>query len=215
MNQETRSIGLLGAGAQASEMIDYAKELGISVDFQAVNPQYLDSKNAVKTIDISAPSGVDLEKPVIIAVGPPQLRQNLKEQWQGKNYATLVAKAAWVSQGAEILSGSMVAPKSAIATFAKIGRHVLVNLGVTISHEAVIGDFTNISPGVHIGGRVEIGQGVFVGIGAAIKNDVKIANGVVIGAGTVVINDVDEENAVVVGCPGKVIKVNPGWLDDL
>lgn len=209
------SIGLLGAGAVAREISDYAKELSTNVEFVAVDPDYLSERGLVRMIDILKPNKIDSMMPVLTAAGAPGLKKALVTKWLGSNYTKLVARDAWVSASAEISDDCVVAPMAAVGLDVKLGQHSFVNLGATLSHDVETGEYCTISPGVHIGGRVKLGDGVFVGIGANIKNDIKIADGVIIGAGSVVIKDIVDKNAVVVGNPGRVIKINEDWLDEI
>lgn len=215
MSSRSGSLGLLGGGAQAKEIADYVSEQGIPISFFAIDPAFMEKGASIKTLDITDPPNGSTEIAVLVAVGAPGLKKQLIAAWPGTNYTTLISKHAWVSKTAEVGIGSVVAPASSVATDVKIGRHVLINIGVTLSHDVVVGDYVSISPGVHIGGRVVLGNGVFVGIGATIKNDIKIADGVVIGAGAVVVKDILEVNTVAVGLPANVINRNPGWLYEI
>lgn len=211
----TISFGLLGAGAQAAEISDYAYENNAELSFLAVDKEYLHEPSFASTIDINQPTNEQLEIPIIAAVGAPAVKRQLLTVWQGTEYGRIIANTSWVSKLAEIELGVVVSPQAAISRSVYLGRHVLVNLGCRLSHDVEVGAYTTISPGVNIGGRVVIGEGVFIGLGASIKNDVKIAAGSVIGAGAVVLEDVMEENSVVVGVPGRVVKHNQNWLQNI
>lgn len=207
-------MGLLGAGAQADEIREYVERQGSRVEFLAVNLEHWGDEDPLK-IDILRPAHNKIGMPVIAAVGAPLVKKYLIEQWPGENYYRIAAQNTWVSNFAEIAPGTVIAPNSVVGHNVRLGRHVLVNLGVTLSHDVVVEDYATISPGVHIGGRVTIGEGVFVGIGASVKNDVKVAPGTVIGAGAVLLDDVEEENSVVIGVPARTLKVNDGWLREI
>lgn len=207
-------MGLLGAGAQADEIKEYVEQQGSRVEFLAVNLEHWGDDHPLK-IDILQPDEKQIKLPVIVAVGAPLVKKYLTEQWPGENYYRIAALHTWVSNFAEVGPGTVIAPNAAIGHNARLGRHVLVNLGATLSHDVVVEDYATISPGVHIGGRVTIGEGVFVGIGAIIKNDVKVAPGTVVGAGAVLLDDVMEENSVVVGVPAKTVRVRDSWLSEI
>ena len=85
----------------------------------------------------------------------------------------------------EIGSGSIIAPGCTLTTNIVIGRHVHINIGCTVSHDARIDDFATLSPGAHISGHVHIGSDVFIGTGACIINGSEGAP-LIIGAGAVV-----------------------------
>jgi sugar O-acyltransferase (sialic acid O-acetyltransferase NeuD family) len=207
------TIGLLGNGSQADEVESFL--VGQSkVAFRAVSGQYLDSESPAHLIDIAAP-GDNLKTSIIAAVGAPAIRKKMVGLWRGNRYSTLISDAAIVNKRASIGPGTVIAPGAVVTTNVTIGEHVLINIGATISHDCHIGNFVTISPGVHIAGNVKIGDGTFIGIGAVISNHINIAPGTVIGAGAAILADVPIENSVVVGVPGKVIKRNEGWLNEL
>lgn len=206
------TLCLLGNGSQADEIESFLdKDTGVSL--RAVSQQYLPKSNE-RVIDIA-----DSEKynnmPVIAAVGTPGVRRQMVEQWAGNKFHTLISERAITGHDLIIGDGSVIAPGAVITTNVIIGQHCLVNIGSTISHDSKLGNYVTVSPGAHIAGNTEIGDGVFIGIGAIISNKVKIASGSVIGAGTVVLNDVTEPNSVVVGIPGKMIRTNESWLNEL
>lgn len=208
-------IGLLGAGSQARETIDYCDEGNIDVSFLAVDKQFVIQDTQVRMIDIIHPNRRDVATGVIAAIGAPALKRDMIDLWPGSNYAALVSSMAWVSKKAHLEEGVLVSPNASIARDVILGRHVLVNIGVTISHDVKVGDYSTIAPGVNIGGNTTIEEGVYVGIGAKIKNGIHIASGAIIGAGAVVIDSVDQNNAVIVGVPGRQVRVNGGWLHEI
>lgn len=208
-----RSIGLLGNGSQANEIESYLPD-EVRVSFRAVSAAYLNSSSGQELINIDDP-GSFKSFDVIVAVGAPAIKKILIESWSGGTYRTLVSRDASLSKSVNLGNGVVIAAGAVVTTDVVIGDHVLINIGVTISHNCMIGAFSTISPGVHIAGNVEIGEGVFIGIGAVIRNDIKIASGVVIGAGTVVLENITTENSVVVGMPGKELRVNKGWINEI
>ena len=201
-------IGILGAGGQADEVKSILKNEPL---FCAVEEPYVSEAS----VNIDNMSDEDRMAPVVIAVGAPALKAYFSEKWQGKNFAKVIAESALIGESSEISEGSIVGEGVIITSDVKIGKHVLLNIGCTISHNTQIEDYSTISPGAHIGGNVKISKGVFVGIGASIINNISIAEGVVIGAGAVVTRDIEEVNAVYAGVPAVKIKVNDGWLREI
>lgn len=203
--------GLLGAGGQAAEIADY-----LSPDvpaFYAVEARFL-AASPDGSIDIDAPTTEHTGLPVVVAVGAPLLKQELVARWPGDAYATIVHSTAYVAPSASVERGCVVAPLAAVGSRSRLGEHVLVNLGATVSHDVVVGAFASISPGVHIGGNCTIGRGSFVGIGATIRNGIGIAPGTVVGAGAVVVSDT-VENGVYAGVPARLVSIRKEWLRDI
>ena len=192
--------GLLGAGGQAAEIADY-----LSPDvpaFYAVEARFL-AASPDRSIDIDAPTTEQTELPVVVAVGAPLLKQELVARWPGDAYATILHSTAYVAPSASVGRGCVVAPLAAVGSRSRLGEHVLVNLGATVSHDVVVGAFASISPGVHIGG-----------IGATIRNGIGIAPGTVVGAGAVVVSDT-VENGVYAGVPARLVSIREEWLRDI
>lgn len=205
-------VGLIGAGGQAKEVEQYLRDSGITPAFFAVDKEYVNTKNQ---IDILSPDEYEELTPVIAAIGAPEVRRKMVENWRGKEYYSVISKDAYIGKSVEIGQGAIIAPRAVLTADIKLGEHVLVNVAATISHNAKLGNYVTVGPGAHIAGAVELGDGVFVGIGASISNNVKIAEGSVVGAGAVVISDILEPNSVVVGVPAKLIRVNKGWLNEV
>lgn len=205
-------IGLIGNGGQADEAESYLKNA--SVEFRALSSEYVDNENP-RHVNVLTPDEYQRVMPVVAAIGAPEVRKKMVENWPGEHFATIQSEVAYVDETVRIGEGSIIAPRSVITTNVEIGKHVIINVSATISHNSIIGDYVTISPGVHIAGNVEIHEGAFIGIGAVISNNIRIARGVVVGAGSVVIEDVLTENSVVAGVPAKLIKVNEGWLSNV
>lgn len=203
-------IGLLGAGAQAREVLSYLPSA--TEVFFAVSREYLNPDDS-RQIDIRNPSPVQRSTPVICTVGPPALRRKLVAEWPGENFTNIVAAASYVDSSCEIGPGSIISPGVIITVDTRVGAHSQINIGSTISHDVLLESFVTVGPGVHIAGGVKIGNGAFLGTGANLINGITIASGVVIGAGAVVLEDVSTPNAVVVGAPGRIIRVNNDWLE--
>ena len=198
-------VGILGNGRHAAEVCSYIDE---DVIFYAVQKDYL-SKNC---INIELPTNKQLFTPVVSAVGSPAVRKKLLEIWKGNEFFIALSPGAIVDGTARIGLGSQVAPLSIIMTGANVGKHCIINIHSSVSHDCVLGDYVTLSPGVHLGGGVNVGAGAFIGIGATIIDGVKIASGVVVGAGAVVVRDLTIENGVYVGNPARIIKTNEGWF---
>ena len=209
--EEYGEIGILGSGGQADEAESYTSR---AVGFRALNEQYIDTENPAH-INILTPNEYQKITPVVAAIGAPEIRRKMVEDWPGEEFAIIREETAYVDNSAEIGEGVIIAPRAVITTNVKIGEHSIINVAATISHNTELGAYSTVGPGAHIAGNVKIGAGVFIGIGATISNGLEIADGVVVGAGAVVVNSISEPNAVVVGTPARIIKINEGWLREV
>jgi len=205
-------IGILGAGGQADEAKSFLKDTEVA--FYAVDEKFIDS-NIAEQIDIATPEEYQIMLPVVAAIGAPDLRRKMVEEWSGERFTTIIAEHAYVDKSSKIGEGTIVAPRAVITTNVEIGKHAIINVAASISHNCKLGDYVTVSPGAHIAGNVIFGDGVFIGIGAVVSNNVELASGVVVGAGAVVLNSVEQPNSVLVGSPARSIRVNEGWLREV
>jgi sugar O-acyltransferase (sialic acid O-acetyltransferase NeuD family) len=129
----------------------------------------------------------------------------------GARFLSLIHPRAWIGNRVEIGDGSIICAGSLITTDITIGQHVIVNIGTTIGHDAIIDNFVTIAPTVNISGAVHVEEGVDLGTGCVILQAKTVGQWSVLGAGAVVINDIDA-NVTAVGAPAKAVKSRPvGW----
>ncbi|MCM8757977.1 MAG: acetyltransferase [Candidatus Omnitrophica bacterium] len=145
----------------------------------------------------------------ITAVGDNNLRQKFVEKinsFKFKNLLpfTLIHPSVLIGRNVKIGEGSLVAPGCILTTYIKIGRHCIINVKSSISHDCNIADFVNINPGVVICGNVNISKGAFIGAGATVIDKIKIGAWSIVGAGSVIIKDVSS-NITVAGVPAERI----------
>lgn len=206
-------VGIIGDGGQSREVREYLRESNIEPSFLAVDREYVDGTPG--RIDILSPSDYQELTPVVAAIGAPEIRRKMVEEWRGGEFFTVISNQSYVGDTVRIGEGSIISPRAVLTASIEVGRHVIVNVGATVSHDSEIGDYATIGPGAHIAGGVKLGRGVFIGIGASVNNGVEIADGCVVGAGAVVISDILEPNSVVVGTPARLLRINEGWLSEV
>lgn len=158
----------------------------------------------------AANSGVQ----VVVAIGNPAAKRAVVaaiERSAPGRLATLLHPRAWIGNRVDIGAGSIVCAGALITTDIQIGRCVIVNIGSTIGHDAVLHDYVTVAPTVNISGAVTVGEGVDLGTGATIIQGKQIGEWTIVGAGSVVVRDI-EANVTAVGSPAKAIKFRPaGW----
>ncbi|MBH1982960.1 MAG: acetyltransferase [Burkholderiales bacterium] len=126
-------------------------------------------------------------------------------------FLQLVHPRAWVGNRVVIGEGTIICAGALVTTDIELGRHVIINIGATVGHDARIDDFVTVAPSVNVSGAVLVGPGCDLGTGSAIIQGKTIGAWSVVGAGAVVVKDVDP-NVTVVGSPAKIIKTRqPGW----
>jgi acetyltransferase EpsM len=217
MSAKDREIIILAAGGHAAEVYSYLQEAGMSVlglidEFKQpghwgdsrILGNFDDLQRLLQERD-STPFGY------ITAVGSNAVRQELVAR-VGKLPATLSAitlqhPSASRGRGVVVGEGTLLAPGSIVTTRTHIGRHCIVNVKASVSHDCRVGDFVNLNPGVTVCGKVRIGEGAFIGAGATIIDGISIGAWSVIGAGAVVVRDIPDQ-VTAVGVPARVVKRN-------
>jgi sugar O-acyltransferase (sialic acid O-acetyltransferase NeuD family) len=143
---------------------------------------------------------------VVIGIGDPHTKARLVAAVTNPRvqYPTIVHPMAILQDRAAIQlgAGCIITAGCILTTTITLGNHVLLNLNVTVGHDAVLGDYASVMPGVNISGRVNIGALAYVGSGANVRNSVTIGARSVVGMGAVVISDVPA-GITVVGVPAK------------
>jgi acetyltransferase EpsM len=127
-----------------------------------------------------------------------ELKLGTVKAWTLRHPQTVIGADAVLGEG------TCIAPGAVITSHVRIGRHCIVNVKVSISHDCEIGDWVNLNPGATVCGNVRLGAGCYIGAGATIIDKVSIGEWSTIGAGAVVIDDIPPF-VTAVGVPARVI----------
>jgi sugar O-acyltransferase (sialic acid O-acetyltransferase NeuD family) len=204
-------LAILGAGGHARETALIAQRLGLAKENIAfvVEQRYARDTQingiCVHTLESGACDGW----PFVAAVGDPMLRERLVAVGtaRGMKARTLCDDAVRIDDTVHVGLGCVMAAGAEVTVNLRLGLHVHLNIGCSISHDCAIGDYCTVSPGAHIAGHVHIGRRVFVGIGATVvngspDNPLIIGDDAFIAAGACVIGDVPAGKRVA-GVPAK------------
>lgn len=208
-----------GAGRHAAEVCAYAEDLrrcGHPLDLLGCLDDTV-PKGVVRSLRVLGPMQEFESSPDeffeqlnwITATGDNAARcrivSRLESLYGGRcHFTTLIHPLASVGTDAVIGEGACIAPTAVLTARVRMGRHCIVNVKASVSHDCIIGDYVNINPGATLCGDVEIGDGAYIGAGATVIERIRIGSGTVIGAGAVVVRDLPE-HVTAVGVPARII----------
>ena len=122
----------------------------------------------------------------------------------GLRAATIVDPTAVVRPSASLGEGCILFPYTVVQTQAQLGRHVLLNTGVSIGHDSLLGDGCSCYAGVRVLGNCRIGRQVEIGAGAILHPGIQVGDWSRISLGSAVLSDVPA-GATVASNPARVM----------
>lgn len=125
-------------------------------------------------------------------------------------FINIIHPSAYLATSIKLNTGILVEPGVIVSSQTIIGFGVTIKRGVSIGHHDIIDDYTEINPGVIISGNVRIGRGCILGAGCIISNQVSIGENTFIGMGSVVNKNIPA-GVIAYGNPCKVIRENDKW----
>jgi sugar O-acyltransferase (sialic acid O-acetyltransferase NeuD family) len=148
----------------------------------------------------------DIDAQYVIGVGSGEVRARIDAQATsfGRQAATIIHPAAIFGSDIEVGEGSVVCALACLTTNVRLGRHLQINLGCTVGHDAVLEDYVTLFPGASISGNVTLGEGTSVGTRAAVLPGINVGAGASLGAGAVVVGSV-LSGMTVVGVPARPV----------
>jgi sugar O-acyltransferase (sialic acid O-acetyltransferase NeuD family) len=140
----------------------------------------------------------------VIGVGLPGSREHIAARFDGAGLdpVTLIHPAAVIGSRAALGPGTVVCAGVQFSTNVTTGRHVHVNPGAIVGHDAVIQDFASLNPGAVVSGEVLIEHGALIGAGAVVLQGRRVGTGATVGAAACVVHDV-AAGTVVKGVPAR------------
>lgn len=211
MSVSKKKIVVIGAGGHGSEIVSYLKEsprtgtlLGVIDDKRPAGP-WNDTRVLGPRAELARMARRGLF--YITAFGDNRVRKDIvtavDAATSGK-MASLTLRHASARVGARVTigAGTLLAPYTVVTTNVSIGRHCILNVKASVSHDVVVEDFVNLNPGSTVTGGCHLGEGCFIGAGATLLPGVKIGKWATVGAGAVVLEDVPDF-ATVVGVPAR------------
>jgi sugar O-acyltransferase (sialic acid O-acetyltransferase NeuD family) len=140
------------------------------------------------------------------AIGDNSARRKMVDLTEefGWEAATLVHPTAIVHKSVKIGVGSFIGPASVVSINAKIGNHVLIDLHVSVGHDAVIKDFCGVFPGARVTGLCCVEEYALVGCNATLLPGTHVGERAVVGACSLA-HGLVEPGTTVLGVPARTI----------
>jgi sugar O-acyltransferase (sialic acid O-acetyltransferase NeuD family) len=214
----TRRLAIFGAGGLGREVLilihqinEYEPTWQITGFYDDVRPA-TDTIHGVPYLGASADLNAVAEPlHVAVAVGNSRSRASVVSRLTSPQLAfpTLIhpAVACEAYQQLQIGAGCIISQGCILTTDIVLGKHVLLNLGCTIGHDAVLDDFCSLMPHANVGGATYLESGVYLGTNATVIDRVRVGTNTIVGAGAVAVRDLPP-NCTAVGVPATSIKIH-------
>lgn len=201
-------IAIIGSGGHTRSSINLLlglfdrKDLGIYDNSHTKNKrEMIGSVPLIGSID-----DISKNQNIFLSVGNNKLRKKYFFRYEDQLIKSAICHDKSLQEDDVILGFSnQIFANSYINSLVKIENNNIINTGVIIEHESIIGSHNHISIGARICGRVVVGNSCLIGAGAIILDNLFICDNVTIGAGAVVVENIHEPGTYV-GIPARKIK---------
>ncbi|MDR0658647.1 MAG: acetyltransferase [Mediterranea sp.] len=190
---------LYGAGGHAKVIIDI-----LCANNETVEALFVDDDRIDHLLDYPVLHSSKVRGPLIISIGNNKIRKQIAESLS-VIFGRAVHPSAIISEYSKIDIGTVVMQGAIVQSCVNVGKHCIINTGVSADHDCEIGDYVHLSPHVTLCGNVTIGEGSWIGAGAVVIPGVKIGKWCTVGAGSVVTKNLPD-NVLAVGNRCKIIK---------
>ena len=208
-------VVIIGAGGHAAVVLEALQAVGANAVGFADRDAALSGKSVRGMPVIGDDEAVFERYPphrVLLAngiggAGSTQPRRAVYERFCGRGYRflTLVHPSAIVSPSATLGAGAQVMAGAVLQASAVIGANTIINTRSSIDHDCRIGSHVHVAPGATLSGEVSVADGAHLGAGCVVIQGVRIGEGALVAAGAVVLRDVPAMGRVA-GSPAKEMR---------
>jgi len=107
-------------------------------------------------------------------------------------YATVRHPSVEIPDSCSVGSGSIVLANVSLTVDVRIGHHVVVMPGTTLTHDDVVEDFATLRAGVSLGGGVTVREAAYLGMNSAVRERTVVGRDAVLQTGAVLLEDLPD-----------------------
>ena len=196
-----KPVIIIGAGGHGKVLLDILLDTGIQVIGFLDNDAALRGKEIFGIPILGKDEEIvryqsDEVKLVngIGSVGVATLRRSVYEKFkaQGFHFRQVIHPSAVISQRAFLEEGVQVMAGAVINIGSRIEEDTIINTRASVDHDCRIGKHVHIAPGVTLSGGVSVGDETLIGTGSSVIQGVSIEERVLVGAGSNVIGNISD-----------------------
>ena len=209
MSKQKESLIIVGARGMGRELAGYLMTEGYSVK-GFLDGGLSETKWTYPIPILDSPENwmPSHDERFIVALGEAKWRRYYVNLLAGRGaqFTSFISKHAFVGPRVSIGEGAIIVPTVVLTGDIRLGRHCILNVHTSVSHDCIVDDFVTFSPGSRIPGRCVLAKDVFLGVNASLIPDVTLAAKIVVGAGAVVTKSYETEGITLVGVPAKRLR---------
>jgi sugar O-acyltransferase (sialic acid O-acetyltransferase NeuD family) len=111
---------------------------------------------------------------------------------KGYRFASVIHPASTIASDVVIEEGVQIMAACVLQPGVQVGLDSIINTGVIVDHDCIIGKNCHLAPGVTLSGGVQIHDGAHIGTGSSVIQNKIIGADTVIAAASVIYHDVPE-----------------------
>jgi len=198
MESAYKPVIILGAGGHAKVIVETLVQLGRDIlGFITPDKKFGDQFCGFSVLGDDSCINTFSPDDIVLVNGIGVLPRN-SQRWvvakkmrkQGYMFSTLIHPSAVIASDVELSEGVQIMAGSVLQPGVRIGVDSIINTGVLIDHDCSIAENCHLAPGVVCSGSVDVGSGSHVGTGVSVIQSISIGKNSVVAAGSVVYKDI-------------------------